>query len=65
MNQMLRKTPATNLCAPNAIARPATSVTAKAASTSQPQASPLMPNASAVTAAPISPNSAMRQARRP
>ena len=40
MNQRLRSKPETNLCTPNATPRPATSVTAKAASTSQPQGVP-------------------------
>jgi hypothetical protein len=40
MNQTLRSAALANLRTPNAIARPHTSVTAKAASTSQPQASP-------------------------
>jgi hypothetical protein len=50
---------------PNVTARPAASVTAKAASTSQPQASPPMPNPSAVSPAPISAKTAMRDARCP
>jgi hypothetical protein len=65
MNQMLRSKAATNLCTPNAAARPATSVTAKAASTSQPQASPPIPNPSAVTPAPMSAKTAMRDAPYP
>jgi hypothetical protein len=50
----------TNLRTPNAAARPAASVTANAESTSQPQASPPMPNPSAVSAALLATSSAPR-----
>ena len=65
MNHTLRSKAVTNLRTPNAAARPATSVTANAASTSQPQASPPIPNPSAVSPAPISAKTAMRDARCP
>ena len=54
-----------NLCSPNLTVNPDTSVTTKTASTSQPQPLVAIPNPSAVTAAPASPNTAMCDARYP
>src|SRR6478752_7242482 len=63
MNHTLSTTAATSLRAPKTTVSPAARVTAKATSTSQPQAWPPMPNPSAVNPAPISAKPAVRDAR--
>jgi len=65
MNHTLSSNAATNRCTPNMTARPAARVTANAASTSQPQPLPPMPNPSAVSPAPNSAKTAMCGARYP
>ena len=62
-NQELSSDAAKNLCTPNFIASPHSTVTAKAASTTSPQGPVPMRYPSATSSAPITPTPAMSRSR--